>query len=162
VKLRAWEMAALAVSVVLLFRPDFFMDRIAPEYQDVPAARLMEVARNTAEDDRVVMVITGTTIEGEEVVKTVAVQLGAKDADGRKRLVDAGLTVVPLGDQVQISQVKFGSRAKKAGFEQGWDVKTVKVPTDRPNAHWFYLPALLLAALVWWAQGRRLPASPRR
>ena len=64
--------------------------------------------------------------------------------------------MVPLGGQVQITQVQFGSRAQKAGLEQGWEIATLKVPTDRPNPHWFYLPALLLASLVWWAQGRRL------
>jgi hypothetical protein len=136
------------------------MDQIAPEYADVPAARLLDVARDVPDNDRLVMLIAGTTIEGEDIVKTVAVQFGAKGADGRKRLTDAGLTVVPMGDQVQISQVKFGSRAKKAGFEQGWAVKTLKVPTDRPSAHWFYVPALLLAGLVWWAQGRRMRALP--
>jgi len=156
VKTRLWEAAALALAVVLLFRPDFFMDRIAPEYRDVPAAQLFDVAQSVPGNDRVVMVIKGSTIEGDDVVKTVAAQLGDAGADGRKRLADAGLTVVPLGGQVQIAQVKFGSRAQKAGFEQGWEIATVKVPTDRANPHWFYLPALLLAALVWWAQGRRL------
>jgi hypothetical protein len=34
------------------------------------------------------------------------------------------------------------------------------VPTDRPSAHWFYLPALLIVAIVWWAQGRRLRRDP--
>ena len=29
-------------------------------------------------------------------------------------------------------------------------------PSDAPTPHWFYLPALLLIALVWWNQGRRL------
>jgi hypothetical protein len=160
----AWrEAALLALATVLLFRPDFFMDRIAPEYRDVPAAQLFDAARDADDDDRLVMVIQGTTIEGDEKVKTVAVQLGAKGADGRKRLVEAGLTVMPgltPGDPVQIAQVKFGSRAKKAGFEQGWDVRTLKLPSERPSAHWFYLPALLLAALVWWTQGRRMkPAT---
>jgi hypothetical protein len=32
----------------------------------------------------------------------------------------------------------------------------LKVPSGRPSAHWFYLPALLLAGLVWWSQGRRM------
>jgi TRAP transporter 4TM/12TM fusion protein len=158
VKSRWWETAALALAVLLLFRPDWFMDRVAPEYQDVPPARLLELARDAGDQERLVMVIAGITIEGDEVSKTVGVQLGAKGADGRRRLAEAGLTVLPglaPGDPLQIAQVKFGSRAKKAGFEQGWDVKAVKVPTDRPNAHWFYLPALLLAALVWWSQGRR-------
>ena len=60
---------------------------------------------------------------------------------------------------VQIGQVKFGTRAAKSGFEQGWDVTGIQVPTDRPTPHWFYLPALVLVLLVWWNQGRRLAIS---
>jgi hypothetical protein len=159
IRLAWWEAALLAIAVLLLFRPDYIMDQIAPEYRDVPAAQIFDAARDVDDDGRLVMVIAGTTIEGDENVKTVAVQLGARGADGRKRLTEAGLTVLPgltPGDPVQIAQVKFGSRAKKAGFEQGWDVKTLKLPADRPSAHWFYLPALLLAGLVWWTQGRRM------
>jgi TRAP transporter 4TM/12TM fusion protein len=161
VKNRWWEAAALAVAVVLLFRPDFFMDRIEAEYRDVPAAQVFDVARDRPSNDRVVMVIKGTTIEGDDVTKTVALQLGEAGPDGRKRLMDAGLQLVPLGDTVQIGAIKFGTAAAKSGFEQGWDVSTVKVPTDRPTPHWFYVPALLLVALVWWSQGRRLPVARR-
>ena len=161
VKSRWWEALALAVAVVLLFRPDFFMDRLHPEYRDVPAAQVFDVARDRPSNDRVVMVIKGTTIEGDDVTKTVALQLGEAGPDGRKRLMDAGLQLVPLGDTVQIGAIKFGTAAAKSGFEQGWDVSAIKVPTDRPTPHWFYLPALLLVALVWWSQGRRLPAPHR-
>lgn len=155
VRLRWWESLLLAVAVLLLFRPDAFMDRIAPAYTEAPAKQVFEVARAAADDASVVMVIRGTTIEGDEFRKTVAVQLDAAGADGRQRLAAAGLQLVALGDQVQVSSVKFGSRAKKSGFEPGWDVDAVQVPTERPSAHWFFLPALLLIALVWWAQGRR-------
>jgi hypothetical protein len=59
--------------------------------------------------------------------------------------------------------VKFGSAAKKSGFEQGFDIVEIKVPSGRPSPHWFYLPGLLLIGLVWWVQGRRLaPSSVRR
>ncbi|WP_439519228.1 TRAP transporter permease [Hydrogenophaga sp.] len=160
VKSRWWETVLLSVAVVLLFRPDFFMDRIAPEYRLVPASQVYDVARDVPTDDRVVMVIQGLTIEGDEVKKTVAVQLGDLGPDGRKRLSDAGLQLMPLGDAVQIGQVKFGTRAAKSGFEQGWDVTGIQVPTDRPTPHWFYLPALVLVLLVWWNQGRRLRLTP--
>lgn len=156
VRSRWWETVLLAMAVVLLFRPDFFMDRFAPEYRQVPAAQVYDVARDTPADDRVVMIIQGMTIEGDDVTKTVAVQLGEKGEDGRKRLSESGLQLVPLGDAVQIGQVKFGSRAAKSGFEQGWDVTGVQVPSDRPTPHWFYLPALLLVGFVWWNQGRRM------
>ena len=158
VRLRLWESLVLALAVLLLFRPDWFMDRLAPEFRDVPAAQVFDVVKGLDEGDRLVAVMAGTTIEGDEVVKTVALQLGAR-ADPRARLREAGLTVVPLGNAVQVAQVRFGSRAARSGWEQGWDIRVVKVPTDRPSAHWFYLPAILLAGLVWWAQGRRLPAA---
>jgi hypothetical protein len=161
VQSRWWENLLLAAAVVLLFRPDFFMDRLAPEYRTEPAARVYDVARAAPAQDRIVMVIRGSTIEGDEKQKTVALQLGEAGADGRKRLVDAGLTLVALGGEVQVAQVKFGSRAQKSGFEQGWNVQAVQVPNDRPNAHWFYLPALVLAGLVWVLQGRRLAPARR-
>ena len=158
IKLRLWELAVLAVAVVLLFRPDALMDEIQSEYRDAPAAQVFEVAKNVPEDDRLVVVIQGTSLEGKDVAKTVALQLGAVGADGRKRLSDAGLQLMPLGDQMQIGAVKFGSRAQKSGFEQGWQIVAVKVPSGRPTPHWFYLPALLLIALVWFTQGRRMKA----
>ena len=83
-------------------------------------------------------------------------RLGPAGDDGRKRLAEAGLTLSSLGDATQISGVKFGSRAKKSGFEQGWDVARIEVPSGRATPHWFYLPALALIALVWWTQGRRM------
>eukprot|EP00952_Eustigmatos_sp_NYUAD-ZCMA_P000162 439-Eustigmatos_ZCMA.PRE.1 len=69
------------------------------------------------------MVIEGLSLEGDEITKTVAVQLGEAGGEGRQRLSDAGLQLMPLGDRMQIGAIKFGSRAAKSGFEQGWDVK---------------------------------------
>jgi signal transduction histidine kinase len=157
IRMKAWEMALLAVATVLLFRPDAFMDQIYAEYSAAPAARVFDVAKGVEEDGRIVLRIGGTTIEGKDVSKTVALQLGAP-GDGRKRLADAGLQLVPLGNEVQIGSVKFGSRAQKSGFEQGWNVLEVQVPSGRPSPHWFYLPALLLVLIVWLAQGRRMRA----
>jgi len=157
VKSRLWETALLALAVVLLFRPDMFMDRIAPPYRDAPPGEVFEIAKNAPANASLVMTIHGTTLEGDDVTKTVGLQLGEAGADGRRRLADGGLQLVPLGEGVQVGAVKFGSRAKRGGFEPGWDVSAVKVPTGAPSPHWFYLPALLLIGLVWWLQGRRLP-----
>jgi TRAP transporter 4TM/12TM fusion protein len=156
IKSRWWETLLLLFAVTFLFRPDFYMDRFAPEYVDAPASQAYDIAREVPTDGRMIMRIKGSTLEGKDLTKTVAVQLGDKGADGRKRLSDAGLQLVPLGDALQIGQVKFGSRALKGGFEQGWEVAAIKVRSDRPTAHWFYLPGLLLVALVWWTQGRRM------
>ena len=156
IKLKWWEFALLTLSVALLFRPGFFMDRIAPEFAAAPADQVYEVAKNLPDNATLVMQIKGTTLEGEDVEKTVSVQLGDKGPDGRKRLADAGLTLVPLGSDMQVGAVKFGSQAKRSGFEPGWDVRHVQVPTDRPTKYWFFLPGFMLAALVWWLQGLRM------
>jgi TRAP transporter 4TM/12TM fusion protein len=156
-----WEIALLLAATFALFRPDYFMDRIAAPYTEVPAGEIFKVAGTLAEDDRLVLVIEGTSIEGEDVRKTVAVQLGAP-GDGRKRIAEAGLTVSAFGGQVQVTGVKFGSRAKKSGFEQGFKVAAIKVPTDRPSEHWVYIPALALVAFVWFLQGARSRRGARR
>jgi TRAP transporter 4TM/12TM fusion protein len=158
VKSRLWENAVLLVAVALLFRPDFFMDLLTDEYVHAPPSRIYDVARELPEKDRLVMVIRGSTIEGDEVTKTAAIELGEPNADGRKRLADAGITLTALGDTVKIAGVKFGSRARKSGVEQGWDIVRLELPSGRPTAHWFYVPAFALIALVWWVQGRRMSA----
>ena len=111
-------------------------------------------------------VIKGQTLEGEDLNKTVAVQLGPRTGDGknpavdaRKRLTEAGLAVSGFGEQLQISTVRFGSRAAKARIEQGYDIVSVKVPNERLSAHWFYLPGLAIVVLVWLTQGLRMRKS---
>jgi len=59
-----------------------------------------------------------------------------------------------------VTAVKFGSRAKKSGFEQGFKVAGIKVPTDRPSEHWVYIPALALVAFIYFLQRARM--RPRR
>jgi hypothetical protein len=141
-----WEVALLLIATFILFRPDFFADRVAPEYTDAPASKFYEVAAGLDEGDRLVFLIKGESLEGDPVNKTVAVQLGAKVDDpnpasaARKRLAESGLGVTGLGENLQVSTVKFGSRAAKARIEQGFEIVAVKVPNDRISAHWFYIP----------------------
>jgi len=156
VRMKPWEWPVLALAVVFMFRPDFFMDQLAPEYKSVPATQAFAVAGELPAGERLVAVIGGTTLEGKELRKTVAVNLGDANADGRKRLAAAGLTLAPLGDKMGVMGAKFGSPARKSGFEEGFDIVEIKVPSGRASPHWFYLPGMVLIVLVWLAQGRRL------
>src|SRR5512134_446350 len=156
---RWWEIALLLLATFALFRPDFFMDKLYAPYQEVPAREIFRVAKDLGENDRLVLVIEGTNIEGEDVRKTVAVQL-TKPGEGRARIAEAGLGISAAGDDVRVTSVKFGSRAKKSGFEQGFKVGAIKVPNDRPSEHWVYLPGLALVAFVYFLQRARV--RPRR
>jgi TRAP transporter 4TM/12TM fusion protein len=150
-----WEITLLLFATFMLFRPNFFMDMLYLPYENKPAEEVFAIAKSLPESDRIVLVIEGTNVEGEDVKKTVAVHLG-KPGEGRQRLAEAGLTLQVLGEEVRTSTVKFGSRAKKSGFEQGWKVSAIKVPTDRPSEHWVYIPGLALAAFVWFLQRARM------
>lgn len=154
-----WEVVLLLVATFALFRPDYFMNKLYEPYAEVPATDIVRVAKELVEGDRLVLVIEGTNIEGEDVRKTVAVQL-TKPGEGRARIAEAGLTVSVAGDDVRVTAVKFGSRAKKSGFEQGFKVAAIKVPNDRPSEHWVYIPALALVAFIYFLQRARM--RPRR
>ena len=135
VKCRLWEVALLARRLRAAV-PARLLHGLPGARVHAPAAG--EDRRRRASDlpdgGRLVLAIKGTTIEGDDVTKTVAVRLGPAGDDGRKRLAEAGLTLAALGDAVQISGVKFGSRAKKSGFEQGWDIARIEVPSGRADA----------------------------
>ncbi len=161
-KCRWWEIVLLLMATFILFRPDWFADRVAPEYTNEPASRFYEIAHQLDAGERLVFVIKGQTLEGDDLNKTVAVQLGPRTGDGkspavdaRKRLADTGLTVTGLGEQLQVGAVRFGSRAAKARIEQGYDIVSVKLPNERISAHWFYIPGILIVGFVWWLQGVR-------
>ena len=155
---RWWENLALLAAVFVLFRPNFLMDKVEAPYRTVPAAEWSKVVNDIPKEGRFMVRITGTTIEGEDSSKALALRLGPPD-EPRKRLAEAGLMIVPFGGKLQIASVRFGSTAQKSGFEQGWEIESLTVPSDQTNPQWFFIPALLLIGLIWWNQGRRMPAS---
>ncbi len=158
---RWWENLVLLAAVFILFRPNFLMDYLHDPYQAIPAKEWSRVVGEIPPDGRFMVTISGMTIEGEDKSKALALRLGPP-AEPRKRLSDAGLGIVPLGDQLQIASVRFGSPADKAGFEQGWSIDSVTVPSDRPNPQWFFLLGLAMIGVIWWLQGRREGTAPRR
>jgi Domain of unknown function (DUF3394) len=90
------------------------------------------------------------------VQKTVAIPMG-EGATGKERIKAGGVTLVELGGQLEVANVKFGSRAKKLGVEQGYKIDSLELPNPaRPADYWAFIPALFLLAVVWVSQGRRL------
>ena len=59
------------------------------------------------------------------------------------------------GDDLLITQVRFGSRAEKLGMEQGFRIVSAEMPADRPAKEWMFIPALVLLMLVFLLQRAR-------
>lgn len=163
---RWWESALLLLACFTMLRPGFWLDRLYDPYQEAPGGRIVELAEQLPAGARLTFVVEGLTIEGDEVRKTVSLPLG-EPGPGTARLAAAGISVFAAGDEAQITGVRFGSYAKRVGLDTGFTVTSVLLPADRPAMHWFYVPALLLAAAVAVLQWRRqdriamLPAGDR-
>jgi TRAP transporter 4TM/12TM fusion protein len=151
---KLWESAVLLLVCFAMFRPGFFMDKLYEPYTQAPAAQVYDIAARQPADGRIIFVVAGTTLEGEDVTKTISLPVGAP-GDGRKRLADAGLTLVPMGDKMQIGAIKFGSGAKRVGLEGGFTIEHVLLPAERPSKHLVYIPAFILLAGVVMLQLRR-------
>ena len=144
---RWYETAALLLVAFCLFRPGFFMDIVAPPYEEVPASRIVAVAGEAPPDGYLRMRVAGETWAGREIEKTVRVPLGPA-GEGAGRLRRVGLTLFVEDGRTEIANVAFGSTAKKLGLDPGWKVTVLEVPADRPRKEWVWLPALALLGLV--------------
>jgi hypothetical protein len=154
-KSRLWESAILLVACFALFRPDWWIDRFYPASMEVPATQLLaEVAKVPAEG-RLTLIVEGQNIEGEDVRKTVSLPLGDDKLEPQQRLRAAGLGVTG-GAAPTITNVGFGSAAKRIGLEAGFRVSAIVLPApNRPSVAWPYAFALALVGCVWWSQRRR-------
>ncbi|MEJ7670753.1 MAG: TRAP transporter permease [Casimicrobiaceae bacterium] len=157
------EIGLLLIATFLFFRPDWVVNQFYPKYMTAPAQDIYKAADTLEKDEWLVLGIKGESIEGEALTKTVALPMG-EGTNGRERIRNAGVTVAQLGDELQIANVKFGSRARKLGIEQGYVISEIKLPNpNRPSAYWVFIPAALLAAFIWFLQRMRAPVlSPGR
>ncbi|MGE0310718.1 MAG: TRAP transporter permease [Lautropia sp.] len=160
VRSRVWETLALLLVTFTLFRPGFWWDMAFPPFERKPAAELMQVVGSAPKDERLRLLVEGTTIEGDEVSKGVLLPLG-DPAPAAQRLRSAGLTLMTLGGDVSVGSVAFGSTAEKLGLEQGFRITAMELPAERPDKEWMFIPALALLALVVWLQLRRRPGGGR-
>jgi TRAP transporter 4TM/12TM fusion protein len=159
VRSRWYETVALLLITFTLFRPGFWWDMVFPPYEEAPATELMSFAETAPRNANKRIWIEGQTLEGRDVRKGVLLPLG-EPGPARERLGQAGLRVVPMGDELQIIMVQFGSQAQKLGIEQGWRITGIEMPADRPMKEWMFVPAFALLGLVMWLQRRRARQEP--
>jgi TRAP transporter 4TM/12TM fusion protein len=158
VRSRWFETLALLLVTFTLFRPGFWWDMVYPPYDQKPPGQLMQLVQEAPADERKRIFVEGMNLEGKEIRKGVLLPLGAPGT-ANERLRRIGLTMMSLGDSVQVAAVRFGSPAEKLGLEQGFRVVAIEVPSQRPAKEWVFVAALLLLAVVMLLQRRRLVAE---
>ncbi|MBU6378279.1 MAG: DUF3394 domain-containing protein [Gammaproteobacteria bacterium] len=159
VRNRLWETAALLLVCFTLFRPNFWMDRIAPPRINAPPTQLGAVIDGTAGAGTLGLRVQSTNIGGDDVIKSVQLGLGTK-GDARQRLNEAGLGVSSLSAAPAITSVRPGSEAARLKLRPGDKIEGVLTPNPRPDPFLFAIPALVLLGLIMLIQRRRVSAEP--
>jgi hypothetical protein len=170
-KNRLWETLALLLIAFTLFRPGFWLDRVAPPYEFVAGSQAVERAAALPEDSYLRMVIAGPDFDDpdKKTQTTILAQLG-NGSDGAQRLEKAGLMLntEPATDKTLLEEPLAGTPfyTKFQMFDFFGDnpvaIERLELPTERMPKEVFYIPALILLGLIWWLQSRRrepLPAT---
>ncbi len=149
------EIALLLIASFLFFRPDWLIDQLHPKYVGAPAQDIYRIADRLPPDELLIVSVKGESIEGDEVRKVVALPMGP-GSDGRERIRSSGVTLA-VGEKIRITNVRFGSPARKLGVSAGYTIEEIKLPNPRrPAPYWSFIPAIVVALGVWLWQGCRL------
>ena len=136
-------------------------------YNQQNLTEIVDIAAAAPADAGLRLVVEGPDFNtGETISTTFILPLGPANADGAARLNDADLLIVPEGDAVNLEEpLQFGPSGSVPGQKLGEDfdfygdtpvqLVAVEVPADRMAKEVFYIPALLVLALVVLMQRRR-------
>ncbi|NND17813.1 MAG: DUF3394 domain-containing protein, partial [Silicimonas sp.] len=157
---KAYETIALLLIAFTLFRPGFWMDMVAPPFQDVEPALIEQAAMETAVGQNLRLEVSGLNAVGDPVTFTALLPVGEGET-GADRLFASGLEYMINGDEVVIDNVTFGSPAAEAGFDWDQKIEVVRKPVSQPSKYWMFIPALVLLAFVVMLQrGRAARLQP--
>ena len=159
---RIWESALLLLVAFTLFRPGFWLDQVQSPYDELPGSALLEAAENQPPGEPLRLLVTGPDFDYPDKLAqlTIIADLG-DEGDGETRLEQAGLTVIMEDEGATLEEPFAGTTFFQTlqMFDFYADplvrIEKVQLPADRLPKEVFYLPALLLLAIVVWLQRRR-------
>lgn len=95
------------------------------------------------------------SLEGDRIDTRYLLPLGPADADGETRLDrSAGIKLSEVDGKLFVDDVTFSGPADQFGMYYDWEIVKIDVAADRPRQKIFYIPALLLVALIAFLIGR--------
>ena len=157
---KLWETCALLLAAFILFRPGFFWDEIFPEYTSRNPAELEQIAETVPSGSQLILRIKGENFAGDEYTSTVMLRV-TDGKSGAEKLNAIGLETRDEDGKVLVDNVMFGSAAEKAHLDFDQEILSVQVENDRPPKQLMFFPALILLALIWYSQKRRIRRQER-
>ncbi len=153
-KSRLWESLTLILIAFTMFRPGFWMDMIYPPLESVPATEIYAIAESMPKGSQIRVRVVGEDLEERKIDKIVMLPLGPK-ADGKDRLMNAGLELRFEDGKVFVDNIVFGSTAERQKIDFDYEIPSVERKADRPPRQLFYIPALAVLGFIIVLQRRR-------
>ena len=160
-KNRLWESAVLLLIAFTLFRPGYWLDKVAPPFEHITASELSDKLMPLPEDQILYANITGPDFDNPDKMVDLTVKFTfPAGADAVTRMDRAGFGFDDP-NQGSILEPFIGNPFFETfqRFDFYGDVpvtlEMVKVPADRVAKEVFYLPALLGILLIIGLQSRR-------
>jgi len=131
IKTKWWETLCLLLIAFTLFRPGFFWDEVFPATVNVPSSELVRNIESMSSGEFIELNVEGVSFEGDDVKKTVSLQLDSVESSADKRLESMGLVLRSEGDTLIVDSVSFASAAEKAGLDFDFVITSIREPSDR-------------------------------
>ncbi len=160
-KNRIYESVALVLIAFALFRPDFFMNRLQPPYQQIEPTALVERLDTAAEGRELRVVVSGPDFDTGEMKDTTLLLVVGPEATGQERLDAMGLIVLEEDGIAKLDEPMFGTPVSSdlSSFDFYADapvqLSKVQVPADQMPKELIFIPALILLGLLAFAQRAR-------
>ncbi len=138
-----------------LFRPGFFWDKVYPELTERPASELTQIVGQMNPGEQLRIELKGEKMNGTEFKMTVMLPVG-EEPTGEERLEAIGVETREEDGRMFVDNVVFSSPAEKAGIDFDQEILNIQLLNDRPPKQLMFIPALLLLALVWYLQKKRV------
>jgi hypothetical protein len=158
---RIYESIALIAIAFALFRPDYFMDRIAPPYTSVEPAALVETIGQTPPGTELRLVVAGPDFDTLEMTDTTVVVTVGDEEGGEARVEALGLLLIPEDGLVKLEEPLFGAPVADDLdiFDYYGDeavrLTSVSVPSSQPPKQLIYIPAMIFLGLIAFLQRGR-------
>jgi hypothetical protein len=158
---KIYESAALLLVAFTMFVPNVWLDTFQSPFDELPPAEFMGAVESAQPGDRLRLRISGPDIDTGEIAETTLLMNIETEGDAQSRVDALGLFLIEDGEALNLDEPAFGSSAGESlsDFDFYGDtpvqIASVQRPADRWPQEVFYIPALLLFAVVVMLQRRR-------
>jgi hypothetical protein len=158
---RIYESIALVLVAFILFRPDFFMNRIQPPFEIVQPASFVEAVGKANPGDDIRITVNGPDFDTGSQAETTFILTVGDEPDAEARLSAVGLTVFDEDGVMKMDEpfpgTPFFETLGNFDFYGDDPVQIAKaqVSLEQMPKELIYIPGLLLLGLIYLLQRPR-------